>query len=75
VVAEFDRDLFAPGSPNLITIDEETSGIIDAADLIGPGWFLFDAQVHEASPNPENVELGQLMAMKVDSFRRVYDIP
>jgi hypothetical protein len=75
VVAEFDPDLFAEGSPNLITIDEETSGIIDASDLIGRGWFLFDAQVHEASPNPENVELGQLMAMKVDSFRRIYDIP
>ena len=75
VVAEFDHDLFAAGSPNLITIDEESSGIIDAADLIGPGWFMFDAQVHKASPNPENVELGQLLAMKVDDFRRVYDIP
>jgi hypothetical protein len=75
VVAEFDRNLFAPGSPDLITQDEESSGIIDATDLIGPGWFVFDAQVHKASPNPENVELGQLLAMKVGDFRRVYDIP
>jgi hypothetical protein len=75
VVAEFDRNLFAAGSPNLITLDEESSGIIDASDLIGPGWFVFDAQVHKASPNPENVELGQLLAMKVSDFRRVYDIP
>jgi Bacterial protein of unknown function (DUF839) len=74
VVAEFDHNLFAAGSPNLITIDEESSGIIDAAKLIGPGWWVFDAQVHKASPNPENVELGQLLAMKVD-FRHVYDIP
>jgi secreted PhoX family phosphatase len=35
VVAEFDHDLFAADSPNLITIEEEASGIIDAADLIG----------------------------------------
>ena len=75
MVAEFDPELFAPGSPNLITIDEESSGIIDAADLIGRGWFLFDAQIHAASPNPANVELGQLLAMKVADFRRVYDIP
>ena len=75
MVAEFDHDLFAAGSPNLITIEEEASGIIDPADLIGPGWFVFDAQVHKARPNPASVELGQLLAMKVASFRRVYDIP
>jgi hypothetical protein len=74
VVAEFDPNLFASGSPNLITIDEETSGIIDAADLIGPGWWVFDAQVHKASPSAENVELGQLLVMKVADFRKVYDI-
>jgi sugar lactone lactonase YvrE len=74
VVAEFDEDLFAAGSPDLITIDEESSGIIDAADVIGRGWFVFDAQVHKASPNPASVELGQLLAMKVKSFREVYDI-
>ena len=73
MVAEFDHDLFAAGSPNLITIDEESSGIIDASDLLGPGWFLFDAQIHKASANPENVELGQLLAMKVANFRRVYE--
>jgi hypothetical protein len=75
VVAEFDPDLFAPDSPNLITIDEESSGIIDASKLIGPGWWVFDAQVHTASPNPENVELGQLLAIKVSDIGRVYDIP
>jgi hypothetical protein len=74
VVATFDPNLFAATSPNLITIDEESSGIIDASKLIGDGWFVFDAQVHKASPNPENVELGQLLAMKVDNFRKVYDI-
>jgi hypothetical protein len=73
VVAAFDPDKFAVGSPNLITIDEESSGIIDARDVIGPRWFVFDAQVHKASPNPASVELGQLLAMKVKSFRKVYE--
>jgi hypothetical protein len=75
VIAEFDRNLFGAGSPNLITVDEESSGIIDASELIGPGWWVFDAQVHKASPNPENVEQGQLLAMKVSDFRKVYDLP
>ena len=75
VVAEFDHDLFTPGAPGLITSDEESSGIIDASKLIGPGWWLFDAQVHKASPNPENVELGQLLAMRIDDIGSVYDIP
>ena len=75
VLAEFDPNLFGAGSPNLITVDEESSGIIDASKLIGPGWWVFDAQVHKASPNAENVELGQLLAMKVSDFKKVYDLP
>jgi hypothetical protein len=75
VLATFDPDQFKPGAPHFITNDEESSGIIDAKDVIGPGWFVFDAQVHKASPNPDNVELGQLMVMKVDSFKKVYDLP
>jgi Bacterial protein of unknown function (DUF839) len=72
VVATFDPVLFGFGSPDLITVDEESSGIIDARDVIGPGWFLFDAQAHKASPDPASVALGQLLAMKVRSFRKVY---
>ena len=75
VLAGFDPDLFGADSANLITVDEESSGIIDADQVIGPGWFLLDAQVHERSQDPDNVEFGQLLAMKVDSFRDVYDIP
>jgi hypothetical protein len=74
VLATFDPDRFAAGSGNLITLDEESSGIVDAERVIGPGWFLFDAQVHTPSAEPANVELGQLLAMKVDSFPDVYDI-
>jgi Bacterial protein of unknown function (DUF839) len=75
VLATFDPDRFGEGSANLITHDEESSGIIDAEHAIGPGWFLFNAQVHTPSADPEYVELGQLLAMKVDSFREVYDVP
>ena len=66
VLARFDPAKFAQGSAGLITIDEESSGIISADRQIGKGWFLLDAQVHSPAANPENVEKGQLMAMKVD---------
>ena len=58
MLARFDPDRFGADSANLITVDEESSGIIDAEQVIGPGWFLFDAQVHERSEDPDNVELG-----------------
>ena len=74
VVAEFDRKLFRMGQPGFLTQDEESSGIIDARKLLGRGWFLFDAQVHKPSGNPETVEPGQLLALHVRKFRDVYDI-
>lgn len=41
---------------------EESSGIIDAADVIGPGWFLLDVRAYY--PNgPVLVEGGQLVAL------------
>ncbi len=49
-------------SPTFLTIDEEASGIIDAADLLGPGWFLTAFQAHKSSSDPELFEGGQLMA-------------
>ena len=49
-----------------ITEDEESSGIIDAEDIIGKGWFLLDVQVHKASLDLELVEGGQLLALYVD---------
>jgi len=77
VLARFDGRLFSPVTPNgtdaKLTTDEESSGIIDASKLIGRGWFLFDAQVHKPSPDPELVEEGQLLAMYVDNFDDVYD--
>jgi hypothetical protein len=64
-VAHHDPARFEPGGGTFITQDEESSGIIDAADLIGPGWFLFDVQVHKANADPALVEEGQLLAMYV----------
>jgi hypothetical protein len=49
-------------SPTFQTIDEEASGVIDASDLLGPGWFLSTMQVHKTSADPELVEGGQLFA-------------
>ncbi|MEO5885783.1 MAG: alkaline phosphatase PhoX [Candidatus Limnocylindrales bacterium] len=85
VVARFDTALFGPGAtddPNRLTIDEESSGIIDAERLLGKGMFVFDAQVHTAKGLPvgtgpntvqEYVERGQLLVMKVKSWSDIYE--
>ena len=52
VLARFDPDRFAAESPNLITTNEESSGIIDAKHVIGPGWFLFTPRYTSAAPTP-----------------------
>ena len=53
-------------NPTFITQDEETSGIIDAAHILGPGWFLLDVQAHKVSTDTELVEGGQLRALFID---------
>ncbi len=42
--------------------DEESSGIIDATDILGAGWFLMDVQAHYGLSDPELVQGGQLLA-------------
>jgi hypothetical protein len=64
-IAHHDPAFFEPGGPAFITQDEESSGIIDAHDVLGEGWFLFDVQVHRTSLDPELVQGGQLLAMHV----------
>jgi hypothetical protein len=66
VVAEHVADRFAPGGSSFMTRDEESSGIIDASALLGPGKFLLDVQVHKAHPDPALVEHGQLLLMTVE---------
>ena len=68
-VAEHNPRFFDPSVPNnpaFITQDEESSGIIDASDILGRGWFLLDVQAHKLSADPELVEGGQLLALFVD---------
>jgi hypothetical protein len=63
LLAEHDADRFVTGAPNFITQDEESSGIIDATDFLGAGWFIANVQAHAANPDPELVEFGQLVAI------------
>ncbi len=63
-VAHFDPVRFSPDSITKLTNDEESSGVIDAEDILGKGWFLFDAQAHYAIPN-YLVEGGQLLALRI----------
>jgi hypothetical protein len=53
-------------NPDFLTQDEESSGLIDASDILGDGCFLLDVQVHKVSSDPELVEGGQLLALFVD---------
>jgi Ca2+-binding RTX toxin-like protein len=67
-LARHDANLFLSTSPNYIgTQDEEASGIIDISSILGEGMYLMDTQVHRniASTEPELVEMGQLLIMKV----------
>ncbi len=74
IVARFDPALFAPGATGEVaTTDEESSGIIDASRFLGKGTFLFDAQVHKAHPDADKVEYGQLMALQVRDWKKVFD--
>lgn len=81
VVARFDETLFASGAPGLITLNEESSGIIDAERVMGPGAFFFTAMAHTNAGLPagtgpgtveELVERGQLLFMRVTDWDAVY---
>jgi secreted PhoX family phosphatase len=86
VLARFDPTLFGPGSntdPNRLTIDEESSGIIDTEPFLGAGTFVLDAQVHTSKGLPagtgpgtvqEFVERGQLLRLIVDDWGTVYGV-
>jgi hypothetical protein len=67
-VAHHNEKFFQLGGTNFLTQDEESSGIIDAAKILGEGWFLLDVQAHIniSATDPELVERGQLLAMYVN---------
>jgi hypothetical protein len=58
-------EYFSSDSPNFQTNDDETSGIIDASSVLGPGWFLANSQSHSSANDAELVERGQLVAINV----------
>jgi hypothetical protein len=62
LVAQHNPVFFDPASASFLTNDEESSGIIDASNLLGPGWFLLDVQAHYGISG-ELVQGGQLLAM------------
>lgn len=64
-VATHDPARFTPGAAGFLTRDEESSGIIDAKDMLGDGWFLINDQAHYGIPG-ELVEGGQLLALYVN---------
>jgi hypothetical protein len=67
-VAQHNPKFFDPtilNNSDFLTQDEESSGIIDAEDILGRGWFLLDVQVHKANADPELVQGGQLLALFV----------
>ena len=60
-ISQHDPARLAVGAPAFLTQDEESSGVIDASQILGKGWYLVDAQAH--FPNgTELVEGGQLQA-------------
>jgi len=67
VIAEHDPAFFAPGGT--LTTAEESSGVIDASDILGDGWLLFDVQPHNFIGG-EIAQGGQLLAMYLPSPRR-----
>ncbi len=69
-IAQHDPARFLPGAPNFLTIDEESSGVIDASDILGEGWYLFDVQAHYSAGDAELVEGGQLLALHLPPGRQ-----
>jgi VCBS repeat-containing protein len=84
-IAEHNPKFFAPGAPNFLTRDEESSGIIDVSDILGRGSFIINVQAHYGL-DAELVEGGQLLVMRnpppneapvavADSFDATEDTP
>jgi len=65
VLAEHNPKFFRPGEPGFLTTDKESSGVIDAAEILGDGWFLLDMQAHYRNADPGLVQGGQLLAIYV----------
>jgi hypothetical protein len=69
-VARADPNRFVVGAPDYLgTRDEESSGIIDASDVLGVGWFLLTMQAPHGFTDPSDLQElvagGQLLALHV----------
>jgi hypothetical protein len=71
-IAIADPDRFVPGAPAFLTKDEESSGIIPAP-FLGRGAYLLDMQVHLASRDPELVQGGQYMELRLPGGRKHHE--
>ena len=77
VVAEFDPERFSVGGSDFMTIDEESSGILDTEHLFGKKSFLLDAQVHTSDglSDPVNqVQHGQMLLLRLQSWGQVFRV-
>jgi hypothetical protein len=61
-ISHHDPSRFLSGGANFLTEDEESSGIIDAHEILGPGMFLLSDMAHYPIPAPV-VEGGQILAL------------
>ncbi|MEY4041048.1 MAG: putative phytase [Bacteroidota bacterium] len=62
LIGQHDPSRFEKSGANFLTIDEESSGVIDAQSILGPGMFLLVDQAHYAIAG-EVVEGGQILTM------------
>jgi hypothetical protein len=59
---------FKTGGASFQTVDEESSGVVDATNVLGLGWYLLAVQNHKnlRATDPELAEGGQIVAVYVD---------
>jgi secreted PhoX family phosphatase len=62
LIGQHDPSRFDKSGANFLTLDEESSGMMDAQSILGPGMFLFVDQAHYAIAG-EVVEGGQILSM------------
>jgi hypothetical protein len=62
-IAQHDPARFSPGAAAFLTMNEESSGIVDASSVLGPGWFLADSMAHVVLEDVELSQGGQLFAI------------
>lgn len=57
---------FSAAGSSFLTTNEEASGVVEAFDLLGEGWYFINVQAHYDIGDPELVEGGQLLALYID---------